>query len=143
MTALIPIFVLFAQAVSPGLDQIRADQNLEHRAKLAIDFAAAAEKAAEDAYAKSDMKAVAAELQRMVAAAEVAKEALDQTGKSPMRHPGPFKSGELRTEQILIRLGDLEHKLDADERSVIEGPKVKLQEIHDAWFDGIMSRKKK
>jgi hypothetical protein len=89
------------------------------------------------------MAAVAAELKSMVTGAEIARQALDQTGKSPIHHPGPFKSGELRTEEILVRLGDLERRMDADERGVVEGPKMKVQEIHDAWFEGIMSKKKK
>ncbi len=59
-----------------------------------------------------------------------------------MRHPGPYKFGELRTEEMLVRLGDLEHKMDLDERNVLAGPKEKVQEVHDAWFDGIMSKKK-
>jgi hypothetical protein len=143
MMALLTIALFFVQQAPAGLDQIRADANPEHRAKSAVDFAASAERAAETAYSKGDMAQVAAELKDMATGVEIAQQALDQTGKSPMRHPGPFKAGELKTEEILIRLGDLEHKMDADERAVIEGPKAKVQEIHDAWFDGIMSRRKK
>jgi hypothetical protein len=143
MTAAIMMALLLAQAMPPGLDQIRADPNLEHRAKAAIEFAAAAERRAETAYTAGNMTAVAAELKSMVQGVETANEALQQTGRSAMRHPGPYKSGELKTEEILVRLGDLEHKMDADERSVITGPRAKVQEIHDDWFDGIMSRKKK
>jgi len=143
MTALFTIVLLLAQTAPPGLDQIRADPNLEHRAKAAIEYAAAAERRAEAAYTAGNMTAVTAELKSMVEGIETANEALQQTGKSPMRHPGPYKSGELKTEEILIRLGDLERKMDADERSVIQGPRAKVQEIHDVWFDGIMSKKKK
>jgi hypothetical protein len=59
-----------------------------------------------------------------------------------MRHPGPFKFGELKTQEMLVRLGDLERRMEPDERAAIEAPRTKVQEIHDAWFDGIMSRKK-
>ena len=60
---------------------------------------------------------------------------------TPMRHPGPYKSAELKTQEILVRLADLERRMDAEERAGIEGPRTKIQEIHDAWFDGIMRKK--
>src|SRR5271165_5217339 len=142
MTALFTIVLLLAQAPPPSLDQIRADGNLEHRAKTAIEYAVAAERNAETIYSKGDMAAAAAELNNMAAAVEIAQQALEQTGKSPTRHPGPFKFGELRTQEILVRLNDFEHRMEADERPVIEGPKMKVQEIHDAWFEGIMGKKR-
>lgn len=143
MTVLCTIFLLFAQQGAATLDQIRADTNAERRAKTAVEFAAMAERNAESAYSRSDVKAVAAHLATMAEAVEIAGQALRETGKSPQRHPGPFKSGELRTQEILMRLGDLEKKMDADERGVVEVPKEKVQAIHDEWFDGIMSRKKR
>jgi hypothetical protein len=30
--------------------------------------------------------------------------------------------------------------MDLDERGLIAGVKTKVQEIHDAWFEGIMGR---
>jgi len=143
MTTLFTLFLLLAQAPPPGLDQIRADSNPEHRAKTAVEFAAAAEKNAEAAYSKGDMAAMTAELKNMVTGVEIAQQALEQTGKSALHHPGPFKSGELRTEEILVRLDDLERRMDSGERSILEGPKMRVQEIHDAWFEGIMGKKKR
>jgi hypothetical protein len=32
--------------------------------------------------------------------------------------------------------------MDADERHLVEGPRAKIQEIHDAWFEGIMGKKR-
>jgi hypothetical protein len=143
MTALFAILLLLAQPAPLTLDQIRADANLEHRAKAAVDYAAAAERLAEAAYDKGDMEAVTAALNNMATGAEIARDALAQTGKSPMHHPGPFKSAELRTEEVLVRLDDLERRMDASERDVLKVPKDKVQEIHDAWFDGIMGKKKR
>jgi len=133
---------LLAQPAPLSLDQIRADQNAEHRAHSAIEYAVAAERNAEAAYTRGDMKVVASELRNMADAIDLANQSLDQTGKSAMRHPAPYKFGELRTQEMLVRLGDLERKMDADERPVLAGPQVKVQEIHDAWFDAIMSKKK-
>ena len=142
MTALFTFLLLLAQAPPPGLDQIRADANLEHRAKTAVDFAAVAEENAEAAYSKGDMAALTAELNNMVTGVEIAQQALEQTGKSALHHPGPFKSAELRTEEVLVRLDDLERRMDSGERGVLQGPKNKVQEIHDAWFEAIMGKKK-
>jgi hypothetical protein len=142
MTALFTILLLLAQPVPANLDQIRADTNLEHRARAAVDFAVAAERNAETAYSKGDMTAVAAELKAMETAVEVARDAFVQTGKPPQRHAGPYKTAELRTQEMLVRLGDLQRRMDADERQIVEGPRAKVQEIHDAWFEGIMGKKK-
>lgn len=131
-----------AQTAAPSLDQIRGDANLEHRAKVAVEFAAAAEKSAEANYSKGDMAAVEADLKTIVAAVETARDALAQTGRPASRHPGPYKAAELKTQDILARLNDLEKRMDADERGVIQAPRARIQEIHDEWFDGIMSKKK-
>ena len=136
------MLVLLAQAPPASLDQIRTEPNLEHRARAAIDFGMVAERNAESAYSKGDMAAVASELKSMEAAIEIADQALKETGKSAMRHPGPYKYGELKTQEMLVRLGDLDHRMEPDERVTLEGPRNKVQEIHDAWFDGIMSKRK-
>jgi hypothetical protein len=142
MMAVGVIFLMFAQALPASLDQIRAEPNPEHRARLAIDFGAATERSAEAAYSKGDMTGVETELKTMAAAIELAQQSLQQTGKSALRHPGPFKYGELKTQDMLTRLNDLDKKMEPDERPVLEAPRTKVQEIHDQWFDGLMSKKK-
>jgi hypothetical protein len=141
MIAIFTTLLLLAQPATLNLDQIRADSNPEHRAHSAIEYSVMAERNAETAYARGDMPGVVAELKNMAEGVELARVSLEQTGKTAMRHPGPYKFGELRTQEMLVRLGDLEHKMDAEERVVVEGPKTKVQEIHDAWFDGIMRKK--
>ena len=141
MSALPVVLLLMAQS-APTLDQIRADANLEHRARTAIDFAAAIERSAEADYSKGDMNAVMADLKTMAEAIELAHKALQQTGRTPMRHPGPYKYGELKTQEMLSRLNDLSHRMEPDERGSLDTPRDKVQEIHDAWFEGIMSKKK-
>ena len=142
MTALLIPLLFLTQAVAPTFDQIKAEPNLERRAKIAVEFAAQAERAAEAAYSNSDLPAVAEALKNMVNGMELAKEALDLTGRSANRHPGPFKWVELKSQEILGRLGDLEKRMDADERDMVVKPRSRVQDIHDAWFDGIMSKKR-
>ena len=142
MTAAITLVLLLAQALPASLDQIRGEPNLEHRARLAIEFGVAAERNAEAAYSKGDMNGVEAELKTMASAIDLANQSLVATGKSALRHPGPFKFGELKTQDMLLRLNDLDKRMEPDERTVLEAPRAKVQEIHDQWFDGLMSKKK-
>ena len=47
-----------------------------------------------------------------------------------------------KSQEILTRLRDLDQRMDAEERDMVAGPRAKIQEIHDEWFEGIMERKK-
>ena len=73
---------------------------------------------------------------------ELARDSFTAAGKTPGRQPGSFKSVELKSHDILHRLGDLQKKMDIDDKALVEGSIMKVQEIHDAWFDGIMGKKK-
>jgi hypothetical protein len=142
---MIPLFALllmFAAPAPSSLDQVKADPNPEHRAKAAIDYAAVAERNAEAAYAKGEPRIVEAELKNVEGSFDTAQDAFAAAHKTPGRNPGPFKYAELHSRELLIRLGDLEQKMDISERGNISALKAKIQEIHDAWFEGIMGRKK-
>ena len=142
MTSLLTLLLLLAAQQPLTMDQVKAERDPERRAKAAVEFAAVAERSAEAAYAKGDLPGVAADLARMVEAVELARQSFEQTGRSPGRHPGPYKQAELKTQDILVRLNDLQRRMDAEERDSVEVPKTKVQEIHDAWFEGIMGRKR-
>jgi hypothetical protein len=142
---MIPLFALFLLLAAPAptsLDQVKADPNPDRRAKEAIDYASVAEKNAEAAYAKGDMQNVVAELKNVEGSMDAAQEAFVAGHKTPGRNPTPFKYAEMRSRELLIRLNDLERKMDSSERSVIVDTKAKVQELHDAWFEGIMGRTK-
>jgi hypothetical protein len=142
MTLLFTLLLLLAAPAPSSLDQVKADPNPDHRAKAAVDYAAVAEKNAETAYTKGDTQTVEAELKNVEQSLEAAEEAFVAGHKTPGRNPGPYKYAELHSREILTRLGDLEQKMDSSERSVIAGVKAKVQELHDAWFEGIMGRKR-
>jgi hypothetical protein len=142
MMLLYAVLFLFAAAGSLTLDQVRADPNPEHRAKAAVDYAAIAERAAEFANNNGEDGQLVLELKNMVAAMELARDSFVAAGKTPYRQPGSFKGVELRSHEILHRLADLQSKMDVDQKQLVDGPIIKVQEIHDAWFDGIMGKKK-
>ncbi|HEX4278384.1 MAG TPA: hypothetical protein VHZ74_23680 [Bryobacteraceae bacterium] len=142
---MIPLFTLFLLLAAPAptsLGQVKAEPNPEKRARAAIDYASLAEKNTEAAYAKGDMENLAAELQNIETSFQTANEAFSASGKTPGRNPGPFKYAEMHSRELLIRLGDLEQRMDVGERGPIDRVKAKVQEIHDAWFEGIMGKKK-
>ncbi len=141
MTCLYPL--LFFLAVGPvTLDQVRSDPNAEHRAKAAVDFAAIQERAAEQANDSGDEASLKSYISNVVGAMEVARDSFAAAGKTPSRQPGSFKSVELKSHDILHRMTDLRDRLDLDLKPFLDGPIMKIQEIHDAWFDGIMGKKK-
>ena len=142
MTTLLFVLFLLAAPVPSSLEEVRAEPNPEHRARAAVEYAAVAEKNAEAAYAKGDMGSVRAELKNTEESLETAQQSLTASGKTPGRNPGPYKYAELHSREILIRLGDLEEKMDVSERDPVERVKAKVQAIHDAWFDGIMNRRR-
>jgi hypothetical protein len=144
MTASLAVLLLLMSQPPPAtLYQVRTEGNPQHRARDAVEFAATAERQAEAAYDKGDTDGVRSDLKTMQDAVELARKSLEATGKNANRHPGPYKFAETRSHEILQRLDDFEHRMDESERPLIEGPKNKVQQIHDAWFDAIMGKKKK
>lgn len=136
------LLLLMAQTPPPTLDQVRTESNPEHRARDAVEFAAAAERQAEAAYDKGDTDGVRSDLKTMEDAVELARKSLEASGKNANRHPGPYKFAETHSHEILVRLNDFEHRMEENERPLVEGPKNKVQQIHDAWFEAIMGKKK-
>lgn len=141
MTTVLLLLFSMAQPVPTTLDQVKTIANLEHRANLALDYALAAERKAEDAYSKSGEPGVTATLGEMLAGVELAKSSLDASGKKPYSSPKYFKYAEQKSRELLKRLESLEQKMDADERKVISAPKDRIDAIHDGWLQGIMGKK--
>lgn len=142
MTSLFMLFLFLAQPAPSSLEQVKAEPNAEHRARLAIDYAAVAERSAEANYARGDSTATAVELKNVEESLETAQAAFLESHKTPGRNPGPYKYAELHSRELLIRLDDLERRMEDDERALIARVKAKVQAIHDAWFEGIMGRTK-
>jgi hypothetical protein len=143
VTVSLTLFLLLAAAPAPtSFDQVKAEPNPERRARAAVEFAATAEKKAEAALADGEMKEVVVELKTMQESMELTRDSLVASRKTPGRDPSLYKYAELRSRELLIRLDDLERRLLVEDREVVAVPKAKVLEIHDFWFDGIMSRKK-
>jgi hypothetical protein len=142
MTPVVVLFLLLAAPAASTLDQVKSEPNAERRARAAIDFATTEERNVEAAYANGDLEQVRSGLKIVAESIEMARESLVASHKTPGRNPGLYKYGEQRSNELLVRLGDLEKRMDESERQMVAAPKAKIQEIHDDWFEGIMNRKK-
>ena len=142
MILLVSLFLLLASPPPTSIAQVKAEPNPERRAKAAIDYAGVAERNAEAAYDKGEMKSVQAELKNVEEGFTTAQDAFDAAHKTPGRNPGPFKYAEMHSRELLIRLSDLEQKMDLADRATLTEVKAKVQQLHDNWFEGIMGRKK-
>ena len=142
MNALILHMLFFAAVFPATLDQVKAEPNPERRARAAVDFAVAAEKDSESAYSNGDLDGTKAAINAMVQAVELARESFEQSGLRPGRNPRPYKYAELHIRELLVRLANLDRKMDADERTMLDQPRARIQEIHDEWFEGIMGKPK-
>lgn len=135
-------FVLASGALlGTDLNAIRDEPNLERRAKLALDYANQEYTAAREAYDAGDVEKAGAALAQMQAAVQEAQSALQETGRNPRKHAKPFKYAETVTRDLLRRLTGFENSMSFDDRRVIEGPKNKVEEIHDQWVQEIISGK--
>jgi hypothetical protein len=120
------------------LKDIQSDPNLERRAHLDLDYADDAFRTAKAAYAAGDVAKTSRELQSMLAGVEAAQAALQATGKDARRHTRPFKIAETMTHDLLRKLEGLANSMDYEDRKIIEGPRAKVQEVHDRWLDEII-----
>jgi hypothetical protein len=135
---------LLAAGNAPGgLEQARAEPNLEKRSGLAMDNAVAAMRQAREAYKAGDMMQVAAKAKEIQESVDLAYTSLMQTGKDPRRSPKWFKRAEIQTRDLLRSMEGLEHDMSFEERAVLENPKEKVQQAHDNLLTGLMEGKKK
>ncbi len=124
-----------------GIPEIVNEPNLEKRARLALTNAEWELTEAKSAYSAGDLKGTETALNLMQQSVEIARDALNQTGKDARKRSKPFKEGESKTRELLRHIDALQNAMDIDDRKIIEAPKNKVQEVHDAWLLGIMGDK--
>ena len=130
---------LVAQA---GLPEIKQEPNLEKRARLAVDNAGVAFERAKSDYAAGKIEETGKALEEMQASIELARDSLHATGKNARRSPKHFKYAEKETQGLLRKIDGLENAMYVEDRKLIEGPKAKVEEVHDQWLHELMSGKK-
>ena len=134
--------LLVVSVWAADLQPAKNEPNLEKRSRLALANADTAISEAREAYNSQDMKTVNARLAEVKESVELAQAALAATGKKPGRSPGPYKFAETKSRELLRRLEGLKQEMDAADREAIEPVQNRVQEIHDAWLDGILTHAK-
>ena len=124
------------------LQPAKNEPNPEKRCRLALSNADQAVSEAREAYAIQNMKITEAKLAEVRESVELAQAALAASGKKPGKSPGPYKYAETESRKLLRRLEGLKQEMDSTDRTVIEPVQNRVQEIHDAWLDGILTHAK-
>jgi hypothetical protein len=124
------------------LKRAMAEPNLEKRSGLALENAAAALKAAREAYDKNDSDLTAkyaAEIQESV---DLAYDSLVQSGKNP-RNSSWCKKAEISTRDLSRRLESFQEQMSYTDRPMIDAVKAEVQKVHDDLLMGVMEGRKK
>jgi hypothetical protein len=140
VTVFLALLLPLAAAPIPAssFDQVKAAPNPERRARAAVEFAVTAER---NALSNGDKKSCRG-------IDDHAREHGNDAGLSDREQEdagtdlGPYKYAEIRSRELLIRLDDLERRLLVEDRELVAVPKARVLEIHDYWFERIMSRRK-
>lgn len=116
----------------------RAEQNLERRARAALENADRVLKGAQKHYKASDWGQTEAKVLEVQESVELAMKSLKQTGKDPRRHSKHFKRAEIRIRNLLRQLDDFGLRMSVEERERIQPVQVYLRQAHDDLLGGIM-----
>ena len=120
-----------------------AESNLGKRSKLALDNAAAALKAAREAYATGDNQKAAAAVDEIQQSVDLAYESLMKTGKNPRNSPRWFKAAEISTRDLSKKLETFQRDMDFADRPLLDKVKARVQQVHDELLLVLMEGKRK
>lgn len=134
---------LLAAPIRADLASVKAEPNLERRARKALENADQALKAAQEAYRNGDAKQTEAAFDELRESVVLANDSLKQTGKNPRRSPRHFKNAEIKTRALLRRLDDFRPQMSPDDRDSLDKAQAALQKVHDELLTGIMGEKRK
>lgn len=134
---------LLAAPIRADLASVKAEPNLERRARKALENADQALKAAQEAYRNGDAKQTEAAFDELGESVVLANDSLKQTGKNPRRSPRHFKNAEIKTRALLRRLEDFRPQMSPDDRDSLDKAQAAVQKVHDELLTGIMGEKRK
>ncbi len=136
------LVLVAAPAAWADLTKAKAQPNLERRARLALDNAAAQFRVASEAYKAGGWTKTVAAFEEIRDSVDLAYESLKQTGKNP-RNSSQFKNLEVKLRGLLKNLGDLLQRMAFEERERLAPLVNHLQDVHDEVLESVMSSKRK
>jgi type II secretory pathway pseudopilin PulG len=137
------LFLMTAGGLRADLQEVKAEQNLEKRSKLALENADQALKDARAAYGRGEFKQTGALLSEVQESVQIAEEALQETGKNPRKRPKWFKRAEIRTRDLLRKMESFREEMSVVDRPMLEKVMANVQKVHDQLLSGIMEGKSK
>lgn len=143
MIRFLVLLCLPAALLMADLEAVKSEPNLEKRSQRALENGDKALDAARSAYKDGDMAAMNAALNEVRQSVELALESLRETGKHPSKSTKHYKRGEIKTRQLHRRLESFGQEVNLDEREAVNAVEQRVQEIHDEFLNGVMTRKKK
>jgi hypothetical protein len=141
--ALLLVASMAGVSQTDDLARVRAEPNLEKRARLALAESDAAMDAARSDYQRGDTDRVAGDAAKIVDFVDLAFLSLNQTGKDPRKNSRWFKYAEIQTRGLLRRLDALERDMSVEDRPLLEKAKSEVQQVHDKLLLGLMEGKPK
>ena len=143
LPAVLMLACAWAGSLRADLKPALAESNLGRRSKLALDNAAAALKAAREAYGRGDSEKVAAAAAEMQQSIDLAYDSLVKTGKNPRNSPRWFKPAEISTRDLSKKLDSFQRNMDFADRPLLDKVKARVQQVHEELLLGLMEGKRK
>jgi hypothetical protein len=142
LPAALALFLVPGGVLRADLKRAMAEPNLEKRSGLALDNAAAALKAAREAYDKNDSDLTAKDAAEIQESVDLAYDSLVQSGKNP-RNSSWCKKAEISTRDLSRRLESFQEQMSYSDRPMLDKVKADVQKVHDDLLMGVMEGRKK
>jgi hypothetical protein len=142
LPAALALLLVPAGVLRADLKRAMAEPNLEKRSGVALDNAAAALKAAREAYDKNDSDLTAKDAAEIQESVDLAYDSLVQSGKNP-RNSSWCKKAEIATRDLSRRLESFQEQMSYSDRPMLDAVKADVQKVHDDLLMGVMEGRKK
>jgi hypothetical protein len=142
LAAALTLFLIPSGVLHADLKRAMAEPNLEKRSGLALENAAAALKAARDAYDRNDTDLVAKDAAEVQESVDLAYESLVQSHKNP-RNSAWYKKAEIATRNLSRRIESFQDNMSYADRPMLDKVKADVQKVHDELLMGVMEGKRK
>jgi hypothetical protein len=142
LPAALALLLISGGVLRADLKRAMAEPNLEKRSGLALENAAAALKAAREAYDKNDSDLTAKDAAEIQESVDLAYDSLVQSGKNP-RNSSWCKKAEISTRDLSRRLESFQEQMSYSDRPMLDAVKADVQKVHDDLLMGVMEGRKK
>jgi hypothetical protein len=135
------VALVLASALVAGVEEVKAEANLERRSQLALQHAEDEIAAAKKAYEADNMDEFAKLVAEIGKLAELSYESLQETGKRARRDPKWFKRAEQKLLTLMRRIDSLEKDVSIDDRDTVKELRKRVSDVHDRVLHDIMTKK--